>query len=164
MSTSRQPCCAAEPKPTAPVKLRCPACGQDGQPVETRTLKHHVRPEHLQAVERGPFNFCRARGCDVVYFNGNGLVLRKPDVRTRIGLKETDDPVPICYGFGFTEKMVLDEARASGNGTIPQRIAAEIKAGHCACEIRNPQGSCCLGHVNAAVRRALRGWTAGRIS
>ncbi len=82
--------------------------------------------------------------------------LRKPDVRVRVGLKETEDPVPICYCFGFTEAMAVEEIRATGISTIPQRITAEVKAGNCACEIRNPQGSCCLGNVNAAVKRVMK--------
>jgi hypothetical protein len=52
--------------------------------------------------------------------------------------------------------MALDEIRATGKCTIPQRITAEVKAGNCACEIRNPQRSCCLGNVNVAVKRALK--------
>jgi hypothetical protein len=31
------------------------------------------------------------------------------------------------------------------------------KAGHCACELKNPQGSCCLGNVTAAVRSSFAG-------
>ena len=150
MSTQTEACCAPKTK----TKLRCSVCGQEGQPVEKFTLKHQVKTEHLDTVERGGFNFCRTLTCDVVYFNGDGVVLRKTDVGVRVGLKETEDPVPICYCFGFTEKMAFDEVRATGKCTIPQRITAEIKAGNCACEVRNPQGTCCLGNVNAAVKRA----------
>jgi hypothetical protein len=138
------------------MKTGCPRCGQPGRPVALRTLKHHVKPEHLKTVEAGQFHFCRTAGCDVVYFNDSGIVLTRADVRERIGLKETADPVPLCYCFGFTEKMALDEIRVTGRCTIPQRIAAEVKAGHCACEIRNPQGSCCLGDVTSVVRRLLQ--------
>lgn len=100
--------------------------------------------------------FCRSGDCNVVYFHPEGDCLHKPDVRVRVGLKETADPVPLCYCFGFTLAMVHEEIRATGKCTIPQRITAEVKAGHCACEIRNPQGSCCLGNVNAAVKRAMK--------
>ena len=148
---------AATPaKPAARTKTNCPRCGQPGQPVELQSLKHQVRPDHLETVEAGAFNFCRTATCEVVYFNGNGIVLTKADVRQRIGLKETDDPAPLCYCFGFTEKMAAEEIRATGKCTIPQRITAEVKAGNCACEIRNPQGSCCLGNVTAAVKRAMK--------
>lgn len=155
-------CCStsapvASPKTqTAKPKFNCPRCGQPGQFVPTQTLKHQVNPEHLETVAAGAFNFCRTATCEAVYFNGNGIVLTKADVRQRIGLKETQDPAPICYCFGFTEAMAGEEIRATGKCTIPQRITAEVKAGNCACEIRNPLGSCCLGNVQAAVKRAMK--------
>jgi hypothetical protein len=124
--------------------------------VVLQTLKHQVKPEHLETVETGSFNFCRTATCEAVYFNDGGVVLTKLDVRQRIGLKETQDPVPICYCFGFTEGMAVEEIRETGKCTIPQRITAEVKTGNCACEIRNPQGSCCLGNVTAAVKRAMK--------
>lgn len=135
------------------------SCGQAGRPVALQTLKHQVKPEHLKTVEHGSFNFCRTATCEVVYFNESGVVLVEDDVRERIGLKETQDPVSVCYCFGFTEAMVKDEIRATDRCTIPQRITAEVKAGNCACEIRNPQGSCCLGDVTAAVKRATKART-----
>jgi hypothetical protein len=153
--TAQEACCRPERSESPTPKSPCPQCGEAGRAVQTITLKHHVTPEHLNTVERGPFYFCRTATCDVVYFNTSGVVLHKPDVRQRIGLKETKDPVPLCYCFGFTEAMVREEIRTTGRCTIPQRIAAEVKAGNCACEICNPQGSCCLGNVAAAVRKAL---------
>ncbi len=143
-------------KPAAGTKTNCPRCDQPGQPVALQTLKHQVKPEHLETVETGSFNFCRTATCEVVYFNDGSTVLTKAEVRQRIGLKETEDPLPICYCFGFTEAMTIVEIRDTGKCTIPQRITAEVKAGNCACEIRNPQGSCCLGNVNAAVKRVMK--------
>jgi hypothetical protein len=35
-----------------------------------------------------------------------------------------------------------------------------VKAGNCACEVRNPQGSCCLGNVQATVKQVMM--TAGK--
>lgn len=155
-------CCSTSAPPASataqPVKLKlnCPRCGQPGQFVPTQTLKHQVKPEHLETVEAGAFNFCRTATCEVVYFSDTGIFLTKADMRQRIGLKETEDPVPLCYCFRFTEKMVVEEIRATGKCTIPQCITAEVKAGNCACEIRNPQGSCCLGNVQAAVKKAMK--------
>lgn len=115
-----------------------------------------VKPEFLEEVTKPGFQFCRSAECDVVYFHPDGERLAKADVRIRVGLKETEDPVPICYCFGFTEAMAREEIESSGKCTIPDRIASEMKAERCACEVRNPQGSCCLGNVTAAVER-LRG-------
>ena len=143
---------------------KCPECATAGKAVSTLTLKQMVKAEFLRLVDKPGFRFCRTATCKVVYFHADGDRLEKKDVRVRVGLKETEDPVPVCYCFGFTEAMVREEIANTGRCTIPERITAEIKAGHCACEIRNPQGSCCLGNVNATVKRLLepRSKTAAR--
>jgi hypothetical protein len=33
------------------------------------------------------------------------------------------------------------------------RVREHIAAKRCACDIRNPRGTCCLGDVDAAVKR-----------
>ena len=154
-------CCSNEPSSIAPSatgssKAVCRSCAAPGRPVGIVTLKHMVRPEFLEVVNKAGFLFCRAADCPLVYFHPNGETLEKSDLRVRVGLKETADPVAVCYCFGFTERMLLEEIRATGDTTIPERIAAEMKADHCACEVRNPQGTCCLGNVKAAVRRAQK--------
>lgn len=154
--TNKSPAEKTVTEAATPGTNSCPECGQPGMAVETKTLKQMVQPWHLELVSKPAFLFCRAADCDVVYFHPDGDRLRKPDVRMRVGLKEAEDPVPICYCFGFTEAMVVEEIRDTGRCTIPQRITAEVKAGNCACEIRNPQGSCCLGNVAAAVKKAMK--------
>lgn len=52
-------------------------------------------------------------------------------MNVRVGLKETEDPVPICYCFGFPEKMVLDKIREKGYSTIIDTIRAETKLELC---------------------------------
>lgn len=154
--SAKSPCEASLVEATSAGTNRCPECGQPGKSVETKTLKQMVQPWHLELVNKPSFLFCRSADCDVVYFHPHGDCLRKPDVRVRVGLKEAEDPVPLCYCFGFTEAMVVEEIRATGICTLLQRISAEVKAGNCACEIRNPQGSCCLGNVTAAVKRVMQ--------
>lgn len=134
---------------------KCPECGADGQSVQTVTLKHMVKPELLEAVTKPNFLFCRSPKCDVIYFHPDGERITKTDVRVRIGLKEVEDPVQICYCFGFTEAMAREEIELSGKCTIPERIATEMKAERCACEVRNPQGSCCFANVTKVVKKLL---------
>jgi len=164
-TSSTRDCCRAAAETTAEAsKARCPRCGQPGQPVTVRTLKHQVKPEHLETVQNRSFGFCRTATCDVVYYSEDGVILSKGDVRQRIGLKEFEDPVPLCYCFGFTEAMIREEIQATGTCTIPQRITAEVRAGNCACEIRNPQGSCCLGHVQSTFKKMMMNADKARIS
>ncbi len=49
------------------------------------------------------------------------------------------------------DQLAQQLGSSGGQCTIPARIAAEIRAGRCACAIKNPSGACCLGEVNRAV-------------
>ncbi len=143
---------AASPeKKTA--KLLCPQCGRVGRPVSTLTLKHQVKSQFLTDVNGGDFHFCATPDCPVVYFAAGGPVLTTNDVRRLVTQKDSEH-APVCYCFGFTPTMIRDELAATGKSTVIERIAAEMKSDFCACEIRNPQGSCCLGNVKAAVKAA----------
>lgn len=152
-------CCSSSPaREAAPSsdsrRLICPRCGQPGKAVSLLTLKHQVKPAHLATVEAGTFAFCRSPDCPVVYFTATGVALLLDDVRQVPTTKNSDNP-QLCYCFGFDTEMARAEIRAKGQCTIPGRIAAEMKADRCACEIRNPQGSCCFANVTAAVKREL---------
>lgn len=39
-------------------------------------------------------------------------------------------------------------------------ITDKVKAGECACKIKNPAGRCCLGEVNKTVKEVLRRYAA----
>ena len=147
------PVSGGAPSSAAP-RLDCPRCGKTGRAVSLLTLKHQVKLAHLAAVEAGPFAFCRSPECPVVYFSLTGTALLLDDVRQRPTVKTSANP-QLCYCFGFDTEMARAEIRATGQCTVPGRIAAEMKAARCACEIRNPQGSCCLANVTAAVKREL---------
>lgn len=150
---SVSPAAAAAPS-SAAVRLACPRCGQPGKAVSLLTLKHQVKLTHLGAVEAGPFAYCRSPECPVVYFNATGTTLLLDDVRQRPTVKTSANP-QLCYCFGFDTEMARAEIRATGGCSVPGRIAAEMKADRCACEIRNPQGSCCFANVTAAVKHEL---------
>ncbi|MBI2497834.1 MAG: copper chaperone Copz family protein [Opitutae bacterium] len=152
-------CCSPSPTTavtpaTTPAPMACFRCGQPGKVVSLLTLKHQVKPDHLTAVEAGPFAFCRSPECPVVYFNATGTTLWLDDVRQRPTVKKSGNP-RLCYCFGFDTEMARAEIQATGRCTIPDRIAAEMKTDRCACEIRNPQGSCCFANVTAAVKREM---------
>jgi len=54
--------------------------------------------------------------------------------------------------FNHTVGSISSEITESGKTTAVEEITAGIKAGQCACDIRNPQGDCCLGNVRAFVK------------
>ncbi len=130
----------------------CPACGKKGKSVATMTVKSLVR-DHTRVNRSGSYSFCRTPDCDVVYFS-DSATFRKAEVKVRVGIKETEDPVPLCYCFDYSRADIRREIEKLGSTKIPDEIEAEIQAGFCACEVKNPSGSCCLGDITRAVHAA----------
>lgn len=129
----------------------CPVSAARGQPVGRRTVAALL--VDAGGVGEGPFFFCPDPACDVVYFDTDGReTYGKARLNVRVGLKETDDPIPVCYCFDVTVARLRDEIELAGSTNTPAWIKAKVAAGECACETKNPQGSCCLGDVNRAVR------------
>lgn len=64
------------------------------------------------------------------------------------------EPAPVCYCFGYTRKVILDDIAISGYSTIESRIKEAIKKGACRCEVANPEGICCLGNVFRITKEA----------
>jgi len=131
----------------------CTDCGTEGRPVERQTILHHVKHEHLERVNDEIYRFCPDPNCEVVYFGNGGTRFMNDDLRELVTAKTKGDHRPICYCFGFTEGDARKEIKRTGQSTIPATVSGLIKAGMCACEVRNPAGVCCLGEVNQTVKR-----------
>jgi hypothetical protein len=135
----------------------CPVCGERGKPVGTITVKSMLVPS-LREIREGGYKFCRTRSCPVVYFSADGRQeFRIADVRDRVFQKEPEaDDVRVCYCFNH---RVGDVSRADepGRQEILRDIKDGIGAGQCWCEVRNPQGSCCLGNVQALIKGRREG-------
>ncbi len=151
-------CCAVTESRTAPSVHVCPACGQRARKVERLTMEHLLRPGLIPRIGEPQYYFCETATCPVVYFpyGAGAASFQKPDLSVRVGLKETEDPVPICYCFGITRKEIWDEIDETGASTITNRIKAEVQAGNCACEVKNPSGKCCLGNITRTVKDSLQ--------
>ncbi len=151
-------CCSVNAKSgSAPAVLACPANGKRSKRVDTLTVKSLVRKLPL-GMPNTQYYFCDASDCEVVYFalDPKAPRFRREDLVARVGAKETADPIPVCYCFGVTRQDIWDEIRSTGKSTVAERITAEVEAGHCACEVKNPSGKCCLGDVTRAAAGALR--------
>ena len=133
----------------------CLSCDGPSRPVGLRTMLLMLKPELFNQVGESQYRFCASPACSVVYFSRERL-FTTGNLRVRVGLKEKDGPIPLCYCFGFSEQAVREEIAANGNTTIPQRITALIKERMCACEERNPSGGCCLGEVTKVVKRLMK--------
>lgn len=142
-------CCTIPETKKAPPVHKCPACGDRGKKVERVTVEHLLHTGLLSRIGETQYYFCETATCPTVYFpfDAGAPLFEKSDLRVRVGLKETEDPVPICYCFGLTRIDILDEINTTGTSTVVGRIKAEVQAGNCACEVKNPSGKCCLGNV-----------------
>ncbi len=133
---------------------RCKTCKGESRPVSRKTVLLMLKPGLLEQAMTGTFSFCSAPDCPIVYFEEEGLQrFTVDDLRVRVGVKASEDPIPLCYCFGFDEGHIRDEISRTSRTTIPERIATLIREGLCVCESRNPAGVCCLGEVNRAAKR-----------
>lgn len=137
-----------------PGDAECPRCGAAGRVVRDETISailQDAAAAQLLPVER---RFCATPNCSVLYYGVDGTVIEKGEANVRVGVKETEDPLPLCYCFGFTRADVLRELAETGSCGIPGRIEASIRASGCECVRRNPSGACCLGEVRKVVEEA----------
>jgi hypothetical protein len=107
----------------------------------------------LQRLQGAAHLFCKTPSCPVVYFSIEvGQNFTQEEVRERVYQKEPDaDEVFICYCCKHTAGDIRLASRAMRN-YILDGINSGIKAERCACDLRNPQGSCCLGNVRGLIK------------
>ncbi len=146
-------CCVVPHKGDVPA---CPMTGQETKPVGRKTVESLVKPEAKESLTPQPYYFCNAPDCDTVYVSALGdHIVTKDMLTVRVGIKETEDPVPLCYCFGYDQKDVRDDIRQTGKTDIQRKITERVRAGECRCEETNPSGGCCLGDVAKAIKHAL---------
>ena len=126
------------------VGAACPTNGKMGRRVDTQIVKAMLNLP-LNVLRNVEYRFCSDPNCPTVYYSADGLqTFAEANLRERVYQKHPHDAaVYVCYCFQHTLGAIHDEGK---------RVAAEInqgiKNGQCACDIRNPQGTCCLGNVN----------------
>lgn len=133
----------------------CPTNGQKTRPVGRVTVESLVRPEFTSGLVPQPYYFCNGPDCDVVYVSALGEhFITKDMLKVRVGIKEEEDSVSICYCFGYERGDIEDDIRRKGRTDIQNIITARVRAGECRCETENPSGGCCLGEVAKAIAKA----------
>ena len=131
----------------------CPECGKTGKPVQGQTIKSLLSVS-LRQIQDVQYLFCRTQTCPVVYFSAEGeQTFTVQEVSERVYQKEPEaEDVLICYCFRHTVGE-LRAASPEGRVAILDNINIGIDAGQCACDLRNPQGSCCLGNVKRRIKQ-----------
>lgn len=133
----------------------CPRCGQPGTAVSATIVKIMATPEALATGVPADPLFCRTTNCATVYFDRTGdETVSTSSVGVRVFSKAPeDDGSPVCYCFGHSLGQIRE--RAEEGRLVSGEIRELVRAGRCACEVRNPKGSCCLGDVMNAERAVL---------
>jgi hypothetical protein len=139
-------------KQEAGTESNCPNCGEKGKLVQGQTVKALFNSS-LRQLEETNYYFCCTQSCAAVYFSSNGKsVVTTSQLRERVYQKEPNaDDVLVCYCFKYTVadiRNATQETRVS----IVEDINAGIQANQCACDLRNPQGSCCLGNIRRLIK------------
>lgn len=131
----------------------CPQCGTVGKSIEGQTVKAMLSVT-LREVQDTKYLFCRTQSCPVVYFSADGEQTFTIDqVRERVYQKELErEDAFVCYCFRHTVGE-LRVASPEDRIAIVDDINTGINAGQCACDLRNPQGSCCLGNVRSMIKQ-----------
>ena len=119
------------------------------------TIERLTRPEIRPSLFPQPYYFCDAADCDVVYVSALGdHLITKDQLTVRVGIKEREDPIPLCYCFGYDRAAIRNDIRRTGDTAIQRKITRRVKAGECRCEETNPSGGCCLGEISRAIKLA----------
>jgi len=146
-------CCLVTDVTLAPARAECPVSKTLSRKVQKRTLEHLLKREKADKIRNVQYYYCADESCSVVYFsNENVPHFIVDDVLVKVLAKNNDDDVNVCYCFEWTRDRIREELASTGTSSASLEIAKEVKAGNCACDIKNPKGECCLGDVKAFVK------------
>jgi hypothetical protein len=121
--------------------------------VELATVKALLTDSALARLTLSRFHFCARSDCDVVYFSDCGDLFGTSEIRVLVWQKLPEGTRTLCYCFGENESSMQQELEAQGRTLAVERVREHIAAGRCACDVRNPRGSCCLGDLIAAAKQ-----------
>ena len=146
-------CCGSGNSVATGTPAACAECGSKGAAVGLLTVKALLAEKALRHLTTGAQYFCPDPRCSVVYFSPDGQVYTTSDVRVRVWQKQPSGDRTICYCFDENEAAMARELVETGRCGTVQRVRDHIAADRCACEVRNPRGTCCLGDLMKVVAR-----------
>ena len=131
----------------------CPECNQKGKVVQGQTVKALLSVS-LRSIQDTEYYFCHTQSCSIVYFSVDGLSrFTKSQLCERVYQKEPGaGDVFVCYCFKHTVSEIQN-ASPDARVAMVHDINTGIQANQCACDLRNPQGSCCLGNVLSLIKQ-----------
>jgi hypothetical protein len=132
-------CCSSSKKVSqSPKRHVCPENNKQFIAVPYSTVLHHVKDPWKLTPKEQAYYFCDDPDCDVVYFGYDNSIIRKDQLCTKIGIKESSGDALVCYCFGVSnsEAKKDDQAKAF--------VIEQTKQSLCSCSTYNPSGRCCL--------------------
>lgn len=129
----------------------CPGCEQTAEAVRPYTLRYILHSPQNRQVTEQDYYYCRAPGCEVVYFSDSGERYLQADCRVLVHHKSDAAERPLCYCFDIAVQDVLDE---SGGQESEQFVRQLTKDSQCDCAAHNPSGKCCLRDFKALRQKA----------
>jgi len=135
------------------VSTACPVCSEKGKSVQVKTVRVMVSVS-LREVDEGNYLFCKTETCPVVYFSSvNEKVFTIEQIREKVYQKHPEiEDTCICYCFRHKVGDIRN-APPQIHTEILDDINTGIRLEQCACDIRNPQGSCCLGNIRNVIKQ-----------
>jgi len=129
-------CCASAAKKE---KRNCPECGVACLSVSAQTRLHQLAFPNNQQEDAAETFFCAAANCAVGYFSAEGVV---PQSELRGFRVDTERLLCHCFDISVAQyQQALEQGEAA---MLKAFVVQQTKMAHCACEVRNPSGRCCL--------------------
>ena len=146
-------CCIITEITLAPPRAECPVSKTVSRKVQLRTLEHLLKVEKVGEIQDVQYYYCADSNCNIVYFSNETVsYFTVDDVSVKVLSKDKGNDVDVCYCFNWNRARIKEELAGTGKSTASLQIAKEVKAGNCACDIKNPKGECCLGDVNSFLK------------
>jgi CopZ-like zinc binding protein len=124
---------AAEPATSPP----CPECGAVGAEIARRTV---VAVTSAPLPPPQGLRLCRTPDCSLVYYGDAGARIEASSLALLPPFKGGD---VLCFCF-LHRLRDLDNGRSAA---VVEEITERVRAGDCACDLRNPTGKCCLPDI-----------------
>lgn len=147
-------CCRISPGDTLSDRSICTACGQKGKPVSALTIRSLTRRHWPHYAEITDGYFCtNPNDSTVYYFPTLDLTVDKEHVVDRVGIKETEEPIYVCYCFRHTKQGIESDFMEHSRSMIEENVREKVSGKLCSCEVTNPSGQCCLGDIRKTYKR-----------
>lgn len=130
--------CCSENKSEKPGHSRCPVNGKLYKGVAIKTILHHLSKPWDRDLKQQEYFFCSDVDCEVVYFGKDESLIKKSELRSQVGVKETAPTRKLCYCFDIN----FDNAKQDGK--LVEFVKNKTQRSLCSCETSNPSGKCCL--------------------